>query len=442
MIDRRPATRRAVFKSLGAIVALPWLESLAPAAGNPRPPVRLGFVYVPNGVDHRRWHVESAGGAIETLSPALEPLAGVKRQLTLFRGLTLDQGRGHGDVGGDHARETASFLTAAHAFKSDGRDIRLGGVSVDQLAAGRIGRRTRLSSLELAADHPPPPGTCEHGYSLVYRSAISWRTPTQPMPTEHDPRQVFARLFGRPAGGRADGGATDASVLDLVLEEARALRPRLAGADRRKVEEYLDSVREVERRIFAADRIPAPRVPSGAAPPDFVAADVRGRIRAMFDLLVLAYQTDSTRIASLMLAMGGSDRSFPELGFSSGHHGYSHHGGKAKSLDALHAIDRFYAAQFAYFVERLARTPEGEGSLLDHCLILYGSSMRDGNGHDRHDLPVLLAGSGGGAATPGRILRFAAETPLANLHLSLLDAVGVEEERFSDSTGRLPGLKV
>ncbi len=441
MIVHDSLTRRTLLRSVGAVVALPWLESFASAAEIEKPPVRLGFVYVPNGVDYRRWHVETPDGPLVELSAGLKPLEAHKNDLLLFRGLTLDQGRGHGDVGGDHARETASFLTAAHAFKSDGRNIRIGGISVDQLAASQLGHLTRLPSLELAADHPPPPGTCEHGYSLVYRSSVSWRSPTQPVPIENDPRLAFARLFGN-ANRNSTEESIHRSILDLVREEAKMLNNSLGGADRRQVDEYLTSVREVERRIYAADQIPPQPLPSGVRSPEFVASDVSSHIRAMLDLMVLAFQTDSTRIVSLMLAMGGSNRAFPELGFTSGHHGYSHHGGKANSLDALHAIDKFYAAQFAYLLQELKKVKEGSGTLLDHCLLLYGSSMRDGGGHDRHDLPVLLAGSGSGAVSPGRIVRFANETPMANLFLNMLDAVGIEEPRFSDSTGRLAGLKI
>lgn len=444
MLVQHPITRRTALRSLGSLVALPWFESLSHAAAATKPPVRMGFVYVPNGVDWRRWHMETAG-PIGELSPTLAPLAGVKNDLLIFRGLTLNEGRDHGDGGGDHPRATSSFLTAAHAFKSFGKDIRVGGVSIDQHAAQKRGDLTRLPSLELACDRPTPPGMCDAGYSGVYRNAISWRSATSPVPTETNPRAAFHRLFGDPAAQGTNRGRQtmlDASVLDLVLEDAHRLESQLGGADRRKLDEYLHSVRAVEQRIQAAERLPAQPPPLGTSVPAGIPPETPDYIRVMLDLVALAFQTDGTRIASVMLAMGGSDRAFPFLGLKSTHHSYSHHEKKAENLDALHAIDRFYIEQFGYLVAKLKSIPEGEGTLLDHTLLMYGSPLRDGNLHDRGDLPILLAGKGGGAVTPGRVVRCPDETPLANLFLNVLDAFGLDEPRFSDSTGRLPKLKV
>ncbi len=444
MLDHNPLTRRTALKSLGAFVALPWLESTLPAAELAKPPVRMGFLYVPNGVDWRRWHLETEG-EIGELSPTLKPLDDVKQDLLIFRGLTLNEGRDHGDGGGDHPRATSSFLTAAHAFKSFGKDIRVGGISVDQLAAQKLGHKTRLPSLELACDRPTPAGMCDAGYSGVYRNSISWRTATSPVPTETNPRLAFFRLFGDPSAKDGACGRQkmlDTSILDLVLEESEQLNKTLSGADRRKLDEYLHSVREVERQIQMAERLPAKQPPAGTSPPEGIPPEVTEHIRVMLNLMVLAFQTDSTRIASTMFSMGGSDRAFPFLGLKSTHHSYSHHEKKAENLDALHAIDRFYVEQFGYVIRKLKGIPEGEGSLLDHCLLLYGSPLRDGNLHDRGDLPILLAGSGGGTVSPGRVVRCSDETPLANLYLSMLDAFGLEEQRISDSTGRLTALQV
>jgi len=448
MLDHHSLTRRNVLKGLGTALALPWLESLVPpavaAAG--KAPTRLGFVYVPNGVHWKMWHVEGAGRDFE-LPPSLRPLQDVRDQVLFFRGLTLDQGRDHGDGGGDHPRATASFLTAAHAHKSFGKEIRVNGISVDQLAAGKIGTQTRLPSLELACERPQPPGMCDAGYSGVYRNAISWRSPTTPVPTEINPRLAFLRLFGDPRQGRgaaerARHAMQQSSVLDLVCDEARALHGQIGGADRRKLDEYLHSVREVERQIQAAERIPPRELPAGTKAPDGIPPQVPDHIRVMLDLMVLAFQTDSTRIISVMLANGGSDRSFPFIGVQSAHHHYSHHEGKPENLEALHKIDQFYVAQYAYLVKKLAAVKEGTGTLLDNCLVLYGCPLRDGNKHERHDLPILLAGSGGGIVTPGRAIPYPAETPLANLFLTMLDSVGCKQDRFSDSTGRLANLRV
>lgn len=437
MLHYNPITRRTALKSLSAVVALPWLESLAQAAEN-KPPVRLGFVYVPNGVDWRRWHLETEGPLGE-LSPTLKPLEDVRQDLLVFRNLTLNEGRDHGDGGGDHPRATSSFLTAAHAYKSFGKDIRVGGISVDQLAASQRGNLTRLPSLELACDRPTPAGMCDAGYSGVYRNAISWRSTTSPVPTETNPRLVFQRLFGVSDKARNLG---DRSILDFVLEDARRLNQSLAGADRRKLDEYLHSVRAVEQQINQSTSRPVAPLPRGSVAPEGIPPEVPDYMRTMLDLVVLAFQTDTTRIASVMFSMGGSDRAFPFLGIKSSHHHYSHHEKKPENLDALHAIDKFYIEQFGHLIRRLKALPEGSGTLLDSCLLLYGSPLRDGNLHDRQDLPIILAGSGGGSVTPGRSLKYGAETPLANLYLSLLDAFGVEEKRFSDSTGRLPHLKL
>jgi hypothetical protein len=412
------------------------LESFAQAA-EVKPPVRLGFCYVPNGVDWRRWHLEKAG-PLRKLSPTLESLDDVKQDLLVFRNLTLNEGRDHGDGGGDHPRATSSFLTAAHAYKSFGKDIRVGGISLDQLAAQRRGHLTRLPSLELACDRPTSPGMCDAGYSGVYRNAVSWRTPTSPVPTELNPRLVFQRMFG--TNDRHKSRATS-SVLDLVMEESKMLSGSLAGADRRKLDEYLYSVREVEQQIQKAETFPVKELPPGTVSPEGIPPEVPDHIKVMLDLTALAFQTDTTRIASVMFAVGGSDRAFPFLGISSSHHHYSHHEKKPENLDALHAIDKFYVSQFGYLVRKLKSIPEGTGSVLDSCLLLYGSPLRDGNLHDRGDLPIILAGSGGGAITPGRSVKYAQETPLANLYLTMLDAFGVQEQRFSDSSGPLAGLK-
>jgi hypothetical protein len=436
MIHQHPLSRRATLKALGAIVALPWLESFSRAT-EVKPPVRLGFCYVPNGVNWRRWHLEEAG-PLQKLSPTLSPLDDVKQDLLVFRNLALNEGRDHGDGGGDHPRATSSFLTAAHAYKSFGKDIRVGGISLDQLAAQRRGHLTRLPSLELACDRPTSPGMCDAGYSGVYRNAISWRTPTSPVPTELNPRLVFQRMFGTIERGKS---RATSSVLDLVMEETKALNGSLAGADRRKLDEYLYSVREVEQQIQKAVTFPVKELPPGTVSPEGIPPEVPDHIKVMLDLVALAYQTDTTRIASVMFAVGGSDRAFPFLGISSSHHHYSHHERKPENLDALHAIDKFYVSQFGYLIRKLKNIPEGAGSVLDSCLFLYGSPLRDGNLHDRGDLPILLAGAGGGAITPGRAIQYTTETPLANLYLNMLDAFGIQEQRFSDSTGRLADLR-
>jgi hypothetical protein len=405
--------------------------------------VRLAWIYVPNGVNSWKWFLDREGTNVP-LSPTLEPLAPVRDHVVITSGLTLDQSRGHGDGGGEHNRATAGFLTCVHPLKNHGQQPRAG-VSCDQLAATALAGRTRLASLELTCERPQPPGMCDAGYSGVYRNSIAWRTPTSPLPSEINPRAVFNRLFAdRAQGAAAARQAREASlrrsVLDLVLGEARRLQPALAGDDRHKLDEYLSSLRAVEERIQAAERMPAPPAPDGTSVPPGIPGDTGAHIRLMMDLMVLAFQSDSTRLITLMLANEGSDRTFPELGLTTSHHWTGHHEKKPEKLELIHRVDRWYVSQFAYLVDRLAHTRDGDGALIDHCGLVYGCALRDGNLHDNGDLPILIGGRAGGAIAPGRSVKWPQETPLANLHVSLLQAAGVPDAKVGDSTGPLARL--
>lgn len=440
-------TRRQVLHGMGAVLSLPWLESLTPRAvpgGKPvAPPVRLAWIYVPNGVNSWKWFLDQEGTNVP-LSPTLEPLAPVRQHVVITSGLTLDQSRGHGDGGGEHNRATAGFLTGTHPLKNHGQQPR-SGISCDQLAAQVIGDRTRLATLELGCERPQPPGMCDAGYSGVYRNSISWRTPTSPLPCELNPRTVFSRLFadrtqGAAAGRRAREVTLRQSVLDLVLGDAKRLQPALAGEDRHKLDEYFASVRAVEERIQRAERLPAPPAPDGTQAPVGIPADVGSYIRLMMDLMVLAFQSDSTRLITLMLANEGSDRTFPELGLTTSHHWTGHHEKKPDKLEVIHRVDRWYVGQFAYLIDRLAKTKDGNGTLIDSCGLVYGCALRDGNLHDNGDLPILIGGRAGGAIAPGRSVKWPLETPMANLHVSLLQAAGVTAATVGDSTGPLARL--
>jgi hypothetical protein len=437
-----PLNRRTMLRGLGAAVALPWLEALAPSravAAAARPPVRLAFLFVPNGVRVSDWTPATTGSDF-LLPPTLEPLAPVREKLLVLSGLTHDKGRANGDGPGDHARGASTFLTGAQPCKTAGADIRVG-VSVDQFAAQRIGKATRLPSLELGIDRGGNAGDCDSGYSCAYSNNISWRSPSTPAAKEIDPQAVFERLFG--------GGSTEAdaglrrrqarqSVLDFVLDDARRLHARLGAADRRKMDEYCSSLREVELRI---DRAAADHPnPAGMPRPTGIPREFRDHLRLMCDLLVLAFQTDATRIATFMFARDGSNRSYSFAAVPDGHHDLSHHQGNPEKLAKLGKIDRFHVEQLAYLLQRLEAIREGEGTLLDHCAILYGSGLGDGNRHNHDNLPVLLAGRAGGTIRAGRHVRFDGETPMANLFLELLDRVGVGVDRFGDSTGRLASL--
>lgn len=439
--------RRSFLKGLGTLMALPALEAMGPLAraGDAlpaAPPKRLAFVYIPNGVNMEDWSPSVVGSDFQ-LPSILEPLEALKSELQVVSGLAHDKARPNGDGAGDHARASATFLTGCQAVKTDGADIKVG-ISVDQVAAQHLLRQTRFPSLELGCDRARQTGNCDSGYSCAYSFNISWKSESTPMPPEVNPKLLFDRLFGNNqaremAENRSQREQFNKSILDFVLEDARRLHHRLGANDRRKLDEYMTAVRELELRA------------QHAAPPDLAAVDYsrpegvppsyEDHMRLMFDLLVLAFQTDSTRVASFIMAHDGSNRPYPFIGVSEGHHDISHHGNDEEKKKKIAKINRFHIAQFAYFLEKLKSVKEGNGTLLDHCMIVYGSGISDGNRHTHHDLPVLLAGRGGGTLTPGRHIRYPKDTPMANLYLSLLDRLEVPCARLGDSTGLLQGLQ-
>jgi hypothetical protein len=430
--------RRTFLRGAGVSLALPLLEAMRPAAraaAPAKPPLRMAFVFVPNGVAMERWTPTTDGDGF-SLSPTLEPLAEVKPDITVFTGLGQDNGRAKGDGAGDHARAAASFLTGAHPYKTSGADIYLG-VSVDQAAAAQIGSRTKLPSLELGIEKGSNAGNCDSGYSCAYSCNISWRTPTTPTAKEVNPRLVFQRLFGD-GQQQADPNRDllRRSILDSVAADAERLQGRLGQTDRRKLDEYLTSVRELEQRIGRAAQAARQPKPAVAAPAG-IPKDFAEHVRLMFDLLVLAFRTDTTRIATFMLANDGNNRSYPMIGVGEGHHELSHHQGRAETLAKIAKIDRYLVEQLAYFLTQLKSVPEGDEHLLHHAMVLYGSGLSDGNRHDHHNLPIVLAGRGGGTLRSGRHVRVDRETPLNNLFLSLLDRAGAKVDKLGDSTGRL-----
>ena len=376
------------------------------------------------------------------LPAILEPLRAVKDDILVLSGLTLNPARAHGDGGGDHARAMASFLTGRHPRKTDGADLRAG-ISVDQLAAQAIGRSTRFPSLEIGCEGGRNAGECDHGYSCAYQSNLSWQSESTPVAKQINPRLVFDRLFGAPStgAGGADAARGDRqrkSILDFVGEDARRLKEALGASDRRKLDEYLTGVREIELRISRArTSIEAAGAGVKYPRPLGIPADYREHLRLMADLLVLAFQCDLTRIATFVFANDGSNRSYRAIGVPDGHHDLSHHGGDPAKPERIRKINQFHVAQFAYLLEQLKSIPEGPGTLLDHCMIVYGSGISDGNSHSHDDLPILLAGRGGGTIRTGRHIRYPKETPLTNLYVSMLDRMGVKVAGFGDSTGPL-----
>ncbi len=448
-MHHRRIERRTVLRGLGAALALPWLEAMLPsstraiAAEALGPPLRVAFLYVPNGMHMPAWTPDQEGPDFQA-SPILQEI-GFRERMTVLSGLTLDGARPHGDGGGDHARAVAAFLTGAHPRKTDGANI-LNGPSIDQVAAEKIGHLTRLPSLELGTESSSQAGNCDSGYSCVYTSNVSWRTATSPVAKEMDPSLVFDRLFSQVTAPltpeqRARRDKHRQSVLDLVQSDANALHRALGANDRRKLDEYLYAVRDVEQRMKNADKLQPHDVDTADfRRPEGVPREYDKHVQLMLDMMVLAFQTDSTRIATFMFANAGSNRSYREIGVGDGHHDLSHHGKNAEKQAGVQKINLFHARLFHQFLQRLSNVREDGGTLLDHSLIVYGSAISDGDRHNHDDLPIVLMGGGCGTVKTGRHLRFPNETPLTNLYVSLLERLKCPVEKFSDSTGPLAGL--
>ena len=440
-------SRRTALKGLGVTVALPWLEAMAPstlrAAGSVAQgaaPNRMAFLYVPNGINMEDWTPAAEGPLSGKLPHILNPLAKVKDDLLVLTGLTADKARSHGDGGGDHARALGAFLTGAQPRKTDGTDIRAG-ISVDQVAAARLAHQTRLPSLEIGCEAGAMAGNCDSGYSCVYSATMSWRSATQPLPKEVNPKLVFERLFSTgPDPKREERTARRKSVLDFVLADSKGLQNKLGATDNRKLDEYFSSVRDIETRLARAEQMPPATAPNGFETPTSKPADYFEHIRLMCDLLVLGFQADVTRVTTFVLANEGSNRTYPWAGVNEAHHGLSHHGNDPKKKQKIRDINTFHTTQLAYLLEKMKSIPEADGTLLDHTMLAYGSGNSDGNRHNHEDLPVLVAGGGCGTIKTGRHIRYPKETPLNNLWLAMLDRMSVDVDTLGDSTGTLPGL--
>lgn len=439
-----PLDRRTVLKGLGAAIALPWLDAMgtatlwgAPAKAGSPAPNRMAFLYVPNGKNMADWTPKKEGTDFD-LPAILQPLKDHTNDLLVLTGLTADKARANGDGGGDHARALASFLTGCQARKTDGTDIRAG-ISVDQVAASRLADQTRLPSLEIGAEHGAMAGNCDSGYSCVYSSTMSWRSATQPLPKEVNPKLVFERLFGGTDANRAQRDERRKSVLDFVKEDAGDLTRKLGAVDRRKLDEYFTSIRDIEQRIERAAKLPPVKAPEGVKP-TAIPAKYEDHLKLLCDLIVLAFQADITRVITFVMANEGSNKPYPFIGVPEGHHDLSHHGNDQKKKQKIRDINIFHVRQLAYLLSKLKATKEGDGSLLDHCMVAYGSGNSDGNAHNHDDLPILLAGRGCGTIKTGRHVRYPKETPLNNLWLSMLNRMEMKLDRLGDSTGTLNGL--
>lgn len=442
--------RRTFLKGMGASLGLPFLEAMLPrtvfagsaakGAAAAAPPTRMAFVFFPNGAIMRDWKPTASGTAFE-LPKTLTPLAKHQRDMLVVSGLAHDKGRANGDGAGDHARSCAVFLTGAQPRKTGGADIQAG-MSVDQVAAEKFGKETRLPSLELGIESGRQAGSCDSGYSCAYSSNISWKSPSQPMAKEVNPKLAFERLFGdsRDEQARAERDFYRKSILDFVTADSAKLNSKLGATDRRKLDEYFTSIREIEMRIDNAGSSRG-KLPDRPAP-DGIPDTLTEHVRLMYDLMVMAFQTDTTRISTFMLASEGSNRTYPEVEVTDAHHQLSHHRNDEEKMVKIQKIDQFLMDQFAYFIDRMKSIKDGDKTLLDRSMIVYGSGISDGNRHSHHDLPVLILGNGNGAITTGRHMQLEGETPMTNLFLSMLDRVGVPTERLGDSTGKLAGLSV
>ena len=441
IITKKALPRRTFLRGAGATLALPLLDAMIPAATAAtrtalRPVRRLGYVFMPMGCDQSRWTPPGTDGRLGELSPILRSLEPVKDKLTVLTNLELRNA-----YPGSHATSNAALLSAAKAKQTESSDYYLG-TTADQVAAQQIGRETRLPSLELSMDMMQTTGQCDNGFACVYQNNLSWSSPTTPLPSEAHPRVVFERLFGEGGGAEERRAALRkrASLLDWVGEDIARLRRELGAGDRARVDGYLETVREVERRIQRAEAELGERPLPDLDRPPGVPASYAEHARLMFDLQVLAMQGDVTRVCTFQLARETSNRTYPEIGVSDPHHPLSHHGNDPDKIARMAKINAFHVSLFAYYLERLKATPDGDGSLLDHSLLLYGSGIGNPNLHDHTNLPVIVAGGAAGGMRGGRHLRYEQPTPLANVHLALLDKVGVRLDRFGDSSGRADEL--
>ena len=443
IITKHSLPRRTFLRGVGASLALPLLDSMVPAFAAVRntaakPVPRLFTGYVPNGVIMDQWTPDAAG-ALTDLPATLQPLAPFKDKLLVVSGLADAPAFPlPGEGTGDHVRAAATFLTGVHPKKTDGPDIR-GGTSMDQIAARVLGNETVLTSLELAIDPNELIGACEAGWSCAYANTLSWRNPTNPLPMENQPRAVFERLFGDTDDTTPEARLArireDRSILDSLVHEVADFQRVLGPDDRTKVTQYLDAIRDIERRIQLAEAQSHRELPELARPSGGIPDTFEEHARMMIDLQVLAFQADLTRVITFMMSREVSPRTYPELGIPDPHHGLSHHQNRPEQMAKLAKLNRHHIEQIAYFMEKLAATPDGDGTLLDQVLIQYGCGISDGNQHLHVNLPVLVAGGAAGRVEGGRHMRVAEETPLTNLQLAVLEKLGVPTEKLGDSTG-------
>ena len=445
MITGKALARRTFLRGIGTTIALPFLDAMTPAmaATTTKAPVRMGFVYVPNGMDVRNWNLDYEGKLGE-LSRIMKPLEPFKKDILVLGNLTHNNGRALLDGPGDHGRCCGSYLTGMQPRKTM-VDIKAG-ISCDQIVANQIGNKTRFPSLELGLEDARQAGDCDSGYSCAYTNNLAWRSETQPLPPVLDPRALFERLFGNGIAlspeARARQSKYRRSILDFVTSDTKKLETNLGPTDKRKLEEYLSSIREIERQLEKAEKDNAqidPKMPK----PYGVPADFAEHFKLMTDMLTVALQADLTRVFTFLVTREGTSRAYRELGIPDGHHPLTHHQNKPELMEKVSQINTYHVKQFAGWIEKLKSIQEGDGTLLDNSMIVYGAGLTDGNKHNHEDLPTLLAGHGGNNyIKTGRRINYRKETPMSNLFLSMMDRMDVHGEHFGDSTGRLDGLNL
>ena len=449
MLTKKSLARRTFLRGIGVSMALPLLDAMVPAMTNTSMTaasgaVRLGFIYVPNGIIQKAWLPSAVGSGFEFAS-TMKPLEPFRDKMLVLSNLMQNGGRALGDGAGDHARAGASWLTGVHPKKTEGADIKAN-ISADQVAARELSKKTQFGSLEIGLEEPSLAGGCDSGYSCAYTNTISWRGPTTPNPMEVNPRAVFERLFG-------DGETTDAtarlkmmredrSLLDFIRGDVARLSPELGSRDKGKLDEYLEGIRDIERRIQRAEQQSATMKLPTLERPSGIPEEFEEHAKLMADLMVIAFQTDMTRVISFMMAREGSNRSYRSIGIADGHHSVTHHQNDPEKIAKTIKIDELHVKSLAYLVDRMDKTKDGDGTLLDHSLLLYGSSISDGNAHTHHDLPLVLVGGAGCNIKGGRHIRYPKETPMNNLLVTMLSKAGVDAGTLGDATGKIDQLSV
>jgi hypothetical protein len=428
---------------MGTAIALPFMDAMVPAFAAPaakKPPLRMGFVYVPNGLDMRHWNVDYEG-KLGALPKTLQPMEALKDDILLLGNLTHNTGRALLDGAGDHGRCCGSYLTGIQVKKST-TDIKAG-VSMDQIVARHAGKETRFPSLEVGLEDARQSGDCDSGYSCAYTNNLAWRSETQPLPPILDPRALFERLFGDGVAMTPEARAVQSkqrrSILDFVTEDTKKLQSGLGPTDQRKLDEYLTSIREVELQLQRAEKDNA-QIDPKMDKPYGVPADFAEHFRLMSDMITIAFQADQSRVLTFLVTHEGTSRAYREIGISDGHHPLTHHMGKMDLLEKVSQINYYHMQQFAAWMQRMKDIKEGDGSLLDHCMIVYGAGLSDGNRHLHDDLPTMIVGKANGTVKTGRRVVYRRETPMCNLYLSMMDRMGVQMDYFGDSTGRLDGV--